>query len=159
LFKTSLKINDFFTLVNKRSKRTRSVNYFDAWQYQRKEVHLNVLIVESSAPLAELWQSHLQRNGAEVWVALSQEAAFELLAIQKFEVIILDVVLKDGHALSVSDMAHFRQPEARIIFVTNTTFFSDGSIFNICPNACAYLPSSTPPRDLASMVQHYARAL
>lgn len=119
---------------------------------------MNVLIVESSQPLSQLWQRHLQRSGARVRIAATQEAAVELLEMEFFEVIILDVVLEDGCALAVSDVAQFRQPDARIIFVTNTTFFSDGSIFNLCANACAYLPSSTAPDDLTSMVHHYAKA-
>ncbi|BBU54576.1 response regulator [Mameliella alba] len=119
---------------------------------------MNVLIVENSEPLAQLWQRHIQRGGARVWTASTEEAAFDLLAAQSFDIIILDVVLEGGNALAVSDLAQFRQPEARIIFVTNTTFFSDGSIFNLCANACAFLPSSTSPDDLATMVRHYARA-
>jgi len=41
--------------------------------------------------------------------------------------------------------------------VTNTSFFSDGSIFQVSNNACAYVQSETPPEDLAAMVEHYAR--
>lgn len=115
------------------------------------------MIVESRVPLAQLWQSHLHRSGARVWLAATEDEAFELLAEERFEVIILDVVLEGGCALAVSDMAQYRQPQARIIFVTNTGFFSDGSIFNLCANACAYLPSTTPPDDLTTMVHHYAR--
>ena len=39
--------------------------------------------------------------------------------------------------------------------ITNTSFFSDGSIFRHIPNACAFLPSATPPADLAAVVGHY----
>ena len=117
-----------------------------------------MLIVQSRVPLAQLWQRHLQRSGADVWLATCEDEAFELLAEESFQVIILDLVLDKGSALSVSDMAQFRQPEARIIFVTNSGFFSDGSIFNLCANACAYLPSTTSPDDLTTMVHHYARA-
>ncbi|WP_323769704.1 response regulator transcription factor [Antarctobacter sp.] len=120
---------------------------------------MNVLIVESSKPLAQLWQRHLQRSGADVWTAYTQDSAFEMLETQSFQVIILDVVVEDNSALAISDIAQFRQPEARVIFVTNTNFFSDGSIFNLCANACAYLPCTTPPDDLTNMVHHYARAL
>ena len=118
---------------------------------------MNVLIVETRRPLAKLWQQHLMRSGVNAWVATTQEEAFDLLAVHSFQVIILDLMLNEGSAFAVSDMAQYRQPGARIIFVTNTAFFSDGSIFNICANACAYLPSSTPPHDLTTMVQHYAR--
>mgnify|MGYP003708486167 CR=1 FL=1 len=123
-----------------------------------EESRLNVLIVENSEQLAQLWQRHIQRGGARVWTASTEEAAFDLLTAQKFDIIILNVMLEGGNALAVSDLAQFRQPESRIIFVTNTTFFSDGSIFNLCANACAFLPSSTSPDDLATMVNHYARA-
>lgn len=119
---------------------------------------MNVLIVESSKPLAQLWRRHLQRSGVDVWTAYTQNAAFELLETHSFQVIILDVVVENDSTLAVSDIAQFRQPDARVIFVTNTSFFSDGSIFNLCANACAYLPSSTPPDDLTNMVHHYARA-
>lgn len=114
-----------------------------------------VLIVESRAELAHLWQRHLERLNMQVACALSQDEAIEYLAESSIDIIILDLVLDEGSALAVSDYANYRQPEARVIFVTNTTFFSDGSIFSHCANARAFLPSSTPPEDLAVMVEHY----
>jgi len=64
-------------------------------------------------------------------------------------------VLENGSALAVADYANYRQPDARVIFVTNTSFFSDGSIFAHSANARAFVPSGTPPEDLAAMVEHY----
>jgi DNA-binding NtrC family response regulator len=123
-----------------------------------KEALLKVLIVESRVALAQVWQRHLERLGGDVQVATSQEMAIDLLAEQDdFGAIVLDLVLENGSALAVSDFASFRNPEARVIFVTNTSFFSDGSIFQVSSNACAFLPSSTPPADLATLVEHYAQ--
>ena len=68
----------------------------------------------------------------------------------------LDIVLSEGSALAVADFANYRCPRARVIFVTNTTFFSDGSIFAHSSNACAYVKTETPPEDLAAIVEHYA---
>jgi len=65
-------------------------------------------------------------------------------------------VLGDGAALTVADFASYRQPEARIIFVTNAGFFSDGSIFQFFGNAAAIVPCTTPPEDLAALVEHHA---
>lgn len=124
----------------------------------RREVPVHVLIVESSEKLARLWQNHLQRSGVKVRTAFTQDEALAMLETHRFQVIILDVMLDGGNALAVADVAQFRMPEARVIFVTNSTFFSDGSIFKLCANACAYLPCATPPDDLTSMVHHYARA-
>ncbi|GGG68098.1 response regulator [Salipiger pallidus] len=119
---------------------------------------MRVLIVESSRDLALLWQRHLERLGALVETASTQDFAIRRLHVSDFDVIVLDLVLGEGSALAVADYASYRRPEARVVFVTNTTFFSDGSIFQHCANACAYLPSATAPRDLAAMVEHYAHS-
>lgn len=115
-----------------------------------------VLIVEGSAPLAELWASHLNRAGMEVEIAASQDEAIAAITESAPDVIVLDLVLEGGSALAVSDFASYRCPDTRVIFVTNTTFFSDGSIFAHAQNACAFVQSETPPEDLTAMVEHYA---
>jgi DNA-binding NtrC family response regulator len=80
-----------------------------------------------------------------------------MLSQHYYPIIILDVVLTNGSAIAVADYASYRHPDARIIFVTNSSFFSDGSIFQLCSNACAFVPSATQPEDLAAMVEHYAK--
>lgn len=117
---------------------------------------MNVLIVESNAALANLWSRHLQRLGTTVLIAGSDDEAIDILVENKVDVIILDLILGEGSAFAVADVASFRQPDARVVFVTNSSFFSDGSIFRHIPNACAFLPSGTAPEDLAAVVDHYA---
>ncbi|WP_170608430.1 response regulator transcription factor [Ruegeria arenilitoris] len=117
---------------------------------------MKVLIVESNPDLGGLWQRHLERQGGEVTLVAGQEAAILALYGTAFDIIVLDLVLETESALAVADFASYRRPNTRVIFVTNTTFFSDGSIFAHSPNACAYVQSSTPPEDLAAMVAHYA---
>lgn len=90
-----------------------------------------------------------------VFHAPGQARAITHLASREVDVIIMDLVLEEGAALAVSDYANFRRPKAQVIFVTNTTFFSDGSIFNHCSNARAFVQSATPPEDLVAMVAHY----
>ncbi len=116
---------------------------------------MKVLIVESQPELGWIWQKHLERHEMDVARVTNQDAATAYLAQHHVDIIILDLVLDEGSALAVSDYANYRQPDADVIFVTNTSFFSDGSIFNHCANARAFLPSSTPPEDLAAMVEHY----
>ncbi|WP_425071136.1 response regulator [Sagittula sp. S175] len=119
---------------------------------------MRVLIVESNEALAMLWANHLERSGAAVQVALTEEAAIAAVESDTLDLIIMDVMLDQRSALAVSDLAQFRQPRARVIFVSSSSFFSDGSIFNLYPNACAYLPSGTSPDDLCAVAAHYAAA-
>lgn len=117
---------------------------------------MHVLIVQPSDSLAEIWQRHLERQGATVDVATNQEQAIHVLQTAKaINVVVLDLVLETGSAFAVADMASYRQPQAKVIFVTNTTFFSDGSIFRHIPNACAFIRADTPPDDLVAIVEHY----
>ncbi|WP_227268265.1 response regulator transcription factor [Roseobacter weihaiensis] len=119
---------------------------------------MKVLIVESENGLANIWQRHLQRMGMTVSRARGQDGAIAHLSATPTDIIILDLMLAEGSALAVADYASYRLPDARVIFVTNTTFFSDGSIFSFAPNACAFVQSATPPEDLAAMVEHYGPA-
>lgn len=117
---------------------------------------MDVLIVQSAPELGLLWQRHLQRCGMTVRVAEGQDDAITAINRKAPDSIILDLVLKNGSALAVADYANYRCPESRVIFVTNTRFFSDGSIFAHATNACAFVQTATPPEDLAAMVEHYA---
>ena len=118
-----------------------------------------VLIVESVPELATVWQRHLLRQGMSVTSVKGQEQAIAHLSDNETDIIILDLVIEEGCALAISDYANYRQSEARVIFVTNTSFFSDGSIFAHSANARAYVQRSTPPEDLAAMVAHYGAEL
>jgi DNA-binding NtrC family response regulator len=116
---------------------------------------VRVLIVESEPNLGRLWQRHLLRSCEVVRLASGQTEAVRQIDAGKFDVIVLDLVLEEGSAFAVADYASYRTPDTKVIFVTNTTFFSDGSIFQHIPNACAFLPTGTRPDDLAAMVEHY----
>jgi CheY-like chemotaxis protein len=116
---------------------------------------MRVLIVESTAALAEVWRRHLERHAMVVTTAHTGDEACARIAVTPFDVIILDLVLSDGSAFAVADVARYRRPETSVIFVTDTAFFSDGSIFTLMPNARAFVQSGTPAEDLTAMVQHY----
>jgi DNA-binding NtrC family response regulator len=118
---------------------------------------MHVLIAQSNGNLGELWKRHLERLHAQVTLVETSDDAVAALAVHEFDVIVLDLVLRQGSALAVADVANYRQPNANVVFVTNTTFFSDGSIFNHSPNARAFIESTTPPNDLAAIVEHYGQ--
>lgn len=119
---------------------------------------MNVLIVESNPDLGLLWQRHMQRHAADVELANDQTSAISALQRASFDVIVLDLILDNGSPLAIADFASYRHPDAKVVFVTNNNFFSDGSIFQHCSNACAVVPSGTEPEDLAAIVEHYGQA-
>ncbi|WP_420857460.1 response regulator [Marivivens marinus] len=118
---------------------------------------MNILIVESNAALAAIWARHLERMGHRVDVAGTADDAVARIAEARPEVILINLVLEEGSALGVADYARIRCPDTNIVFVTDTRFFSDGSIFNFSPNARALVKAETDPDDLAAIVEHYGR--
>jgi DNA-binding NtrC family response regulator len=119
---------------------------------------MRVLIVESKRERAELWQRHLARAGAEVVLATGQEDAARVILLQSLDVIVMNVLLAEGSAVAVADLAAYRRPEARVIFVSGSRFFSDGSIFELCSNAAALVQPDVPPQDLVALVEHHGQA-
>ena len=116
---------------------------------------MKALIVQRNEDLGRIWQRHLERLDVAVWRVCTAQDALGYVQSQAFDVIVLDLVLAEGSALAVSDLLRFRQPDANVVFVTDTTFFSDGSIFQHVANARALVKTATPPEDLAAIVHYY----
>ena len=117
-----------------------------------------ILIVASNEELSRIWARHLERQNHRVHVVTSQEDAVDFLCDNSPEVLVLDVMLEDGSAIATADFACYRQPNTRIVFVTRSTFFSDGSLFQHIPNTAAIIPERTNPDDLAEIVSYHGRA-
>lgn len=116
---------------------------------------MNILIVEEDPGLSAVWSRHLERLGGTVQTARTQDAAIRALQTGRVDVLVVNLTLTDGSAFAVADFASYRQPDARVVFVTRASFFTDGSIFRYVPNACGFFPAETPPEDLAEIVTHY----
>ena len=126
-----------------------------AAQFRVNDGPLRVLLVQSQPDLGALWHRHLARQGAKVMLCRDADTAVQALQDHAFDVVVLDLVLKDGFGLTVADIAAFRQPQASVICVTDRSFFSDGSIFRHCATARLTLNRTLPPEELAAIVTHY----
>ncbi|WP_298563553.1 response regulator [uncultured Aliiroseovarius sp.] len=119
---------------------------------------MQILIIEENPDLARIWSAHLSRQGMNVTHAQSKTEAHALVADRAFDVVILDADIDGGRPIALADYISYRLPVARIIFVTGTSFFSDGSIFALASNVHACVPTDSDPADIVSLVDHHARA-
>ncbi len=116
---------------------------------------MDILIAERNPDQGLLWARHLERQGAQVRIARDRDAAILSLADSAPELIVLSLSLGEAEAISVADYAAYRHPDTKVIFVTGSSFFTDGSIFELVANACACLPADTEPDDLAALVFYH----
>jgi DNA-binding NtrC family response regulator len=117
---------------------------------------MHVLIVEEHQSRGQIWKQFMERQGATVCFVSSSNAATDALNCQKFDALVINIAMANSAILAVSDLAGYKNPDIAIITVTSGSFFSDGSIFKLIPNACGCVGGDVPPKDLADMVSHYA---
>jgi len=118
----------------------------------------DVLIVENDQDLGELWGRHLERSGNRVVLRQDQASAIQALQDRSFDIVVVNVLLRGGSAFLISDEVRSQHPDIPVIFVNNSGFFADGSIFALSPNARAYVRPDTPPEDLTAMIEHFAKS-
>ena len=117
-----------------------------------------VLIVEVQESLGMLWQGFLKRQGCEATLVTNQTDALDRLRFYTWDVLIIDLIMPDASALAISDFATYKHPDISIIVVSANNFFSDGSIFEILPNARGFMNQPIEPGDLAAVVDHCAKS-
>lgn len=117
---------------------------------------MRILIVEHNVDLAQIWAGFLRRSGVEVEIATTQKDAIASMRFHDFDALVVELVLPDGGAIAISDYASYRYPDVPIVTVTDSRFFSDGSIFEVIPNARGIVRHPVGPGDLAAMLDHYS---
>jgi len=117
---------------------------------------MRVLIVEERLNRGAIWKRFLEGKGAEVCLVTESEAAMVNLTSQVFDALVINIAMRNSAVLAISDLASYRNPDIAIVTVTAGSFFSDGSIFKLMPNACGCLGDDVKPQDLANIVSHYA---
>lgn len=119
---------------------------------------MRILIAQHDHALAAFWGNFLERHGVTATLTHTREQAISALRFAHFDALVLDVELADGGAIAVSDFAAYRQPEIPIVAVSSTGFFSDGTLFDLIPNARSLMREPVLPSDLAAVLDHYAGA-
>jgi CheY-like chemotaxis protein len=115
---------------------------------------LRALIVHGNEDLATIWSRFLGREGVVCRVAASATQGIDLLRREPFDAIVLDVEMREA-AIAVADFAAYRHPGIPVIAVTARSFFSDGAVFELIPNARSVQPAAPRLPDLAALIAHY----
>ncbi len=115
---------------------------------------MRVLLVQDNADLGEIWKRFLKRQGIDARLATTQADAIAALEERVYDAVVLELVLPDGGGIAVADFAAYKYPDIAVIAVTKSGFFSDGSIFEVVPNARYLLRTPLRPDDLVAYLEH-----
>ncbi|MSU88225.1 hypothetical protein GE300_01170 [Rhodobacteraceae bacterium 2CG4] len=117
---------------------------------------MRILLVQESEDLGRIWCRFLRRHGVAADYAGTQRQALAALEDGDYDALVIDPVLDGrGGGLPVADLATFRNPDIIILAVTGSRFFTEGSIFDLIPNACGVMHTPMRPDDLLAYLQHF----
>lgn len=78
----------------------------------------SVLVVDDEAPISALLQKVLRKNGFEPTVAENGRSALEIIEVQDFEVVFLDIGLPDMSGMEVLQQICRQSPDTSVIMGT-----------------------------------------
>ena len=74
---------------------------------------------------------------------------------RNYDVLIANVEIHDDIMLAMIDYTVFRNPDIDVLAVTSSSFFSNGSLFNLIPNLRMQVCPEIRSEDLSVMIDHY----
>ncbi len=119
---------------------------------------MRVLIFDEAGELSCRWQSDLRQRGHDASRETTCDAALSGLRSQRPDVIVANLAPLPADAFLLADIAAVFTPQTRVVFVTQTQEFADGSVFRLAQNACAQVPDTIPPGDLTALVEYHGRS-
>ena len=118
---------------------------------------MRVLIVQDNADLGRIWCRFLARQNLDVHLVTKQVEACEALRTDAYDALVLEPILEGESGFAIADFAVMMHPDIQIIAVTKSSFFSEGSVFDLIPNARGLMRVPLRPDDLAALLEHCER--
>jgi putative nucleotidyltransferase with HDIG domain len=78
----------------------------------------SILVVDDEAPIRSAFGSSLESYGYNVQLASSGNEAVELFDRASFDLVLTDMLMKDGDGLSVLDRVHTKNPDLPVVMAT-----------------------------------------
>lgn len=116
----------------------------------------NILLVEDDAEIAQSLAAFLRSEGFAITVSMGASDALALAARTRFDLVLLDISLKDGNGYAVCNDLKRKKDAPPVIFLSASG--DEGSIvtgFDL--GADDYVPKPFKPRELVSRIKNVLR--
>ncbi len=115
---------------------------------------MEALIVEDDPQLAFLWTEAIGELGITATVVDTTDDAMSKLMAKRYDICLLDIFVKDGNTVSLSDCIAMRHPDCPILMVTGSKMFATGDFNSSIGSADWLLHKPVRVKDLQAMVAH-----
>ncbi|MGG7567682.1 response regulator [Rhodovulum sp. DZ06] len=115
---------------------------------------MKCLVADDNADLAELWAIALRADGHDVTCCTDGNQAVNQMRVQDFDLLVLDLFMPGGGALSLARVAVYNNPDAQVMVITGADCFAYGELLEMGDNIAMVLRKPVSPQDLRSFVTH-----
>jgi putative nucleotidyltransferase with HDIG domain len=106
-------------LAGLRAQRTASIDRAEAELRAVASLRrARILVVDDEAHVRTMIGATLEHQGYEVQLAVSGRDALEMLEMSAFDLVLTDIVMKDGNGIALLERMHAEQPSLPIVMVT-----------------------------------------
>lgn len=120
---------------------------------------LKVMLLEDDPSLRFALTQILDAGGHCVNAAADISEAVDLLDAFSPDLLLLDLMIGDEYSIQIADLAAYRAPDAKIIYLTGSNKFPSGELFALSPNTSWVLRKPIDFYDLESILEHFARKI
>jgi DNA-binding response OmpR family regulator len=114
---------------------------------------MRVLIVEDDPNLQLLWEAVFEQSGHQsVYVGCKAEA-LKLLAVDQFDLILLDLYLSDGNGIDLANQIDASDTHTPIVVVTGSRTHQSGELFGASKSVVAVLRKPVDIEDLIDVTE------
>ncbi|MEO0861229.1 MAG: response regulator [Pseudomonadota bacterium] len=115
---------------------------------------MHILLLEDDPALRFALTEVLEDGKHMVHVAANIAEAAKLIEIERFDLLLLDLMIGDDLSTQIADLAGYRLPQAEIIYLTGSNRFPNGELFELSRNASWVLRKPVDFFELKAMVAH-----
>lgn len=116
---------------------------------------MRILLVEDDESIISALSSFLNKEGFETVCATGQTQAIELIENEKFDLVLIDIILKDGNGFSVC-LATREKTDTPVIFLT-ASCDEYSVVTGLDMGADDYIEKPYRPRELVSRIKSVLR--
>lgn len=118
---------------------------------------MRALIVEDDIPLGFMWGETLEEAGFDCCVCSCVEEAQRESLAHRFDLVVLDLFVRNGNTLTLSDCIGMRNPGTPILMITGSSVFTRGEHAQVAPNVTWLMQKPVRPEDLTAMASYLVR--
>ncbi len=117
------------------------------------------MILEDDPSLRFALSQIIIAGGHHVNAAADITEAADLLSEFSPDLILLDLMIGDEYSIQIADLAGYRAPDAKIVYLTGSNKFPSGELFSLSPNTSWVLRKPIDFTDLGSILEHFDRTV